>query len=73
MTFTANNTAHAASFVAQVESDIALVATGLDADAKHFYNTNGKYIGTRFTDGSAISPLACGGCVEYLGTFEQEG
>lgn len=72
MTFTANNLAHAASYMAQADSDIQLIATGLDADAKHFYSMDGKYIGSRFTDGSAITPTYGGGCVEFLSTFHQE-
>jgi len=73
MTYLATNTANAASYVAQAESNIEVVAIGLDANAKNFYNKDGKYIGTRFTDGSAIIPMSCGGCVEFLGTFAQEG
>lgn len=72
MNYVATNTANAASYIAQAESNIEVVATGLDADAKHFYN-EGRYIGTRFTDGSAIAPTHGGGCVEFLGTFAQEG
>ncbi|WAX21479.1 hypothetical protein [Stenotrophomonas phage RAS14] len=73
MNYVATNTANAASYVAQAESNIELVATGLDAGAKHFYNNEGRYIGTRFTDGSAITPTHGGGCVEFLSTFAQEG
>lgn len=65
-----------------------IIATGIDADAKHFYmnerggpavnaiqRKKGRYIGTRFTDGSAIAiagHLSNPFPVEFLGTFHGE-
>jgi hypothetical protein len=67
-----NSLAHIASFVSRPESNNEVIATGLDEGCKHFYN-EGRYIGTRFSDDSAVKPLAGGGCVVFLGTFPQEG
>lgn len=73
MTFTANNTAQAASFVSQNGSVGSVVCTGLDADAKHFYNAAGEYVGSRFTDSSAVTTSGNNGLlVEFLGTFAGE-
>lgn len=71
MTYIATNTANAASYMSQAESNLEVLAIGLDANAKHHY-TDGRYVGTRFTDGSAITPLHGGGCCEYLGVFADE-
>ncbi|QIQ60813.1 hypothetical protein [Stenotrophomonas phage vB_SmaS_BUCT548] len=54
-----------------------VLCTGLDADAKHFYCEStmgkGRYVGTRFSDGSAVSASGhTGALVEYIGVFAAE-
>jgi hypothetical protein len=67
-----SNTAQAVSFMSMAGSDIAVIATGIDPDAKHFFGRNGVYIGTRFTDGSAVTQNFGGGASEFLSTFHGE-
>ncbi|WVW77234.1 hypothetical protein Bhz55_00110 [Stenotrophomonas phage vB_SmaS_Bhz55] len=55
-----------------------VLCTGLDAYAKHFYCEStmgkGRYVGTRFSDGSAVSASGhTGALVEFLGSFAGEG
>lgn len=83
---TVENSAQAAVYLSQDNHAIPeVIANGIDPDCKHFYvnerggpavnaiqKKKGRYIGTRFTDGSAMAiaghlnnPFP----VEFLGTF----
>lgn len=73
----ATNFAQAAAILSTVDSNNEVLCAGLDADAKHFYGTSsiaqGEYVGTRFSDGSAVSASGhTRQLVEFLGTFAGE-
>lgn len=72
------NSAQMVVFMAQDNhADVQLIATGVDAECRHFYGQSstlrGAYVGTRFTDGSAVSASGhTGAPVEFLGMFAAE-
>lgn len=58
-------------------TDSDVLCTGIDADAKHFYGESsfykGGYIGTRFSDGSAVAACGHTGALgEFIGVFAAE-
>lgn len=86
-THTVNNSAQMAVYLSMGnEGTPELIATGIDPDAKHYYmnerggpavnaiqQRNGSYIGTRFSDGSAVARSGHDkAIIEFLGTFHAE-
>ena len=88
-THTVSNSAQMAVYLSQGNQGTPeVICTGIDPNAKHYYmNANGgpavnaiqqakgRYIGTRFTDGSAVARsghMDSKAIVEFLGYFQGE-
>lgn len=75
---TVSNSAQMAVYLSQGNQGTPeVICTGIDSNAKHFYCEStmgkGRYVGTRFSDGSAVSASGhTGALVEYLGVFAAE-